>query len=60
MEAGSRADALEALVREAFVVTESRARLVAALAPTAGAARVHRLAVGPPAAMVAALLAGVG
>jgi hypothetical protein len=50
---------LAALLDDAFPVTETKAGMVATLAGAIGRARGHRLAVGPPAAMVEALRAVV-
>jgi hypothetical protein len=50
---------LAALLDDAFPVAETKARMVATLAGAIGRARGHRLAVGPPAAMVETLRAVV-
>ena len=46
---------LEALLTDAFPLTETKARMVSVLAGAMVSARGHRLASGPPGAMVAAL-----
>lgn len=51
---------LEALAREAFVITESTAALVERLAPVAAAAQGLRLELGEPAAAVAMLRDALG
>lgn len=53
-------EVLEAMAKEAFVVTESASALVARLAPVAGAARGLRLRVGDPVASVTALRGALG
>jgi hypothetical protein len=51
---------LEALLVDAFPLTETKSRMVSVLAGAMVAARGHRLTSGPPAAMVAALRGAIG
>jgi hypothetical protein len=50
---------LEALLGDAFSLTETKAGMVATLAGAIARARGHRLALGPPDAMVTALRSAV-
>jgi hypothetical protein len=51
---------LEALLTDAFPLTETKARMVSVLAGAMVHARGHRLSLGPPEAMVAALHDAIG
>ena len=51
---------LEALLVDAFPLTETKSRMVSVLAGAMVSARGHRLTSGPPAAMVEALRGAIG
>ena len=51
---------LEALLTDAFPLTETKARMVSVLAGAMVSARGHRLTAGPPDAMVEALRGAIG
>lgn len=53
--AAATAEVVDALVRDAFVVTESSGRLLKTLVAAVGGARRHRLTIGEPAATVGEL-----
>jgi hypothetical protein len=53
-------EVLEALLTDAFPLTETKARMVSVLAGAMVTARGHRLTSGPPAAMVETLRAALG
>ena len=51
---------LEALLTDAFPLTETKARMVSVLAGAMVSAHGHRLTAGPPDAMVEALRGAIG
>jgi hypothetical protein len=57
LDHAERVDVLDALAHDAFVVTESRARLLRTLLEAVAAARFHRLGRAEPARMADALAA---